>query len=235
VTAVAGFPRRRDGWYYLDGGRYPSVTTILGVLNKPALVHWAARTAAALALEDPVKYNTAEAAAGGIYAMRDRAADRGVLVHSLAEAFARRATVDRDGLPVAVRGYADAFWAWVATTQPTPLFTESNVFNLTHGYAGTFDLLCAFPSGQLALLDLKTTKHVYDEASLQLAAYQNAEVIVPHTDAAQRIPMPPVGLTAVLLLADDGTFTYKVVNGDLEAFLAAKRLWAWTRGAKGVA
>jgi len=47
---------------------------------------------------------------------------------------------------------------------------------------------------------------------------QRAEVIVPHANAAQRIPMPPVGLTAVLLLGEDGTFTYKVVKGTLRRF-----------------
>ncbi len=41
---TARFRRRRNGWYYLDGRRYVSVTTVLQALAKSALVPWAART-----------------------------------------------------------------------------------------------------------------------------------------------------------------------------------------------
>lgn len=58
AATATTFPRRRNGWYHLDGKRYVSVTTVLQALAKPALVPWAARTAAEAVLEDPETYST---------------------------------------------------------------------------------------------------------------------------------------------------------------------------------
>ena len=74
------FPRRRNCFCHLDGKRCVSVTTALQTLAKPALVPWAARTAAEAVLEDPEAYDTAEKAAVVIYRKRDTAADRGSLI-----------------------------------------------------------------------------------------------------------------------------------------------------------
>ena len=85
-------------------------------------------TAAAEAvLEDPATYNTVEAAAAVIYRKRDTAADRGSLVHSLAEAMARGAEINVALVPEEARGYAKAFLAWTRAMRPSPLFTEANV------------------------------------------------------------------------------------------------------------
>lgn len=222
--------RRRNGMYFLDNDEYTSVTTILSCLARPALIYWAAKTAAGLVLEQPDRFDTAEAAAGGIYAVRDKAADRGSLIHSLAEAFARQGAVEV--VPDAIKGYADAFWSWVNVAQPTPLFTESNVYNRTHRYGGTLDLLVALPDKSLVIVDFKTSPRVYDEVELQLAAYRNAEFIVPHLDATQRIPMPTVSKTACVLLRENGTFAYEELNGDFSVFLHLKAVHDWQRGKK---
>ncbi len=230
VLTVEQFPRLRNGWYHLDGRRYVSVTTVLQALAKPALVHWAARTAAEAVLANPEEVDTAEKAAAAIYRTRDRAADRGSLVHSFAEAYARGAALDTDGLPETVRGYGRAFRAWVETVRPVPLFTEANVYSDRHGYAGTTDLIAAFPDRQVRLVDLKTTGDVYLEVALQLEAYRQAEFIVPHVGAPRRIPMPPVAETAAVLLRPDGTYEHHVLRGDLRVFLALLEVWKWLHG-----
>lgn len=112
TTLTERFPRRRNGWYHLDGRKYVSVTTVLGALAKPALIPWAARTAAEAVLEDPAAYDTVEKAAAVIYRKRDGAADRGSLIHSLAEVTTRGVDVDLAGVPADARGYAAAFMAW---------------------------------------------------------------------------------------------------------------------------
>ena len=38
TTLTERFPRRRNGWYYLDGKKYVSMTTVLQALAKSALV-----------------------------------------------------------------------------------------------------------------------------------------------------------------------------------------------------
>jgi hypothetical protein len=224
------YPTRRNGYYVINGERHVSVTTVLNVLAKPALVHWAAKTAATLVLEDPEKYSTCEAAAGGIYTARDKAADRGSLVHSLVEAITRRAEVDRDSVPDHVRGYMQAFLSWVSLTQPTPLFSECTVYNREHLYAGTCDFIAAFPDRKVRMIDIKTGG-IYPEVGLQLEAYRRCEYLFPRVngDPAHPVAMPPVSETAVLLLREDGTYDYRPIIGDFDAFLAAVRLWRWTK------
>ena len=229
TVSTERFPRRRNGWYYLNDRKYVSVTTVLQALAKPALVPWAARTAAEAVLEDPATYNTAEAAAAAIYRKRDSAANRGSLVHSLAEATARGAELDLAGVPEDARGYAEAFLAWTRAMRPTPLFTEANVYSDRHGYAGTTDLIAAFPDKQVRLVDFKTTGDIYREVGLQLEAYRQADFIIPHVGEPRRIALPPVAETAAVLLRPDGTFEYRTLRGDLEVFLSLLRVWQWMR------
>ena len=225
------FGRRRDGFYHLPEGRkYPSVTTILSVLAKPALIHWAAKTSASLVLDDPMQYDTAEKAAGGIYAARDKAADRGSMVHSLIEALFKGAAVETETMPEHVRGYYAAFWRWVKTVDPKPVYAEATVYNDEFGYAGTTDLVAAFPDKSLRLIDFKTSGAIYRESSLQLEAYRRAGWILPRGTQATPILMPPVSETAIVRLDSDGSFEYRTMNGNFEAFLAAKTLWEWSRG-----
>lgn len=204
-----------------------SVTTVLQALAKPALVPWAARTAAEAVLEDPAVYDTAEKAAAVIYRKRDSAADRGSLVHSLAEVTARGAEIDLTGVPKDARGYAKAFVAWTGAMRPTPLFTEANVYSDHHTYAGTCDLIAAFPDKQVRLVDFKTTGDLYREVALQLEAYRQADFIVPHVGEPRRIPLPTVAETAAVLLRPDGTYEYRTMKADLDVFLSLLRVWRW--------
>lgn len=230
TTKTGAYPRRVNGYYRFDGRKYVSVTTVLQALAKPALVPWAARTAAEAIFEHPDEIDTTEKAVAAIYRKRDNAADRGSLIHSLAEAVARGAEIDLAGVPDAARGYAQAFVAWARVMQPTPLFTEANVFSDTHGYAGTCDLIAVFPDKQIRLVDFKTSSDVYRETGLQLEAYRQADFIVPHVGEVRRIPLPTVVETAAVLLRPDGTFEYRTMRGDFEAFLALMRVWRWLRG-----
>lgn len=220
--------RKRDSYYYYAGKKYPAVTSILSVLAKgDGLVHWAAKTAAALVLSDPERYNTAEMAARGVFDNRDDAAERGKLVHSLAEALGTGAPVDVDALPPHVRGYGRAFVAWTAALRPEPLWVEANVYSTTHQFAGTLDMIARFPDGFVKLVDLKTTKQVFREASLQMTAYAHADFILPRGTNQTPVPMPQVAETAVVLLQPDGTYQHKTVTAPFEVFLAVKACWEW--------
>src|SRR5438309_420419 len=226
--------RKRDGHYWLEGETYVPVTEVRSVINKRALIHWAAKTAAGLVLSDPDTYDSVEKAAAGIYATRDKAADRGSVIHSVAEALGRGAGIDVATVPEQYRGYVQAVASWVAQTKPTPLFTEANVYSTRYKYAGTTDLIAAFPDKQIRLIDYKSSSagQVYPETSLQMEAYRRCDFILPHVNGDQPIPMPPVAECAVVLLKDDGTFVYQTLEGDFDAFLAAKTLWAWSTKGK---
>lgn len=182
---VAGM-RRRDGWYRLEiegvEQKFISVTNVLNVMNKPALVTWAARTAAELVLNDPYEYDSAQKAASGIYGKRDSAADRGSTVHSAVEAILNGAPIDIEAMPEAFRGYAQSFARWYETVQGnfTLIHSECSVYSTIHGYAGTTDLVCKL-GGHTYLIDFKTGKGLYPEVGLQLSAYKHADLWLPKT------------------------------------------------------
>ena len=232
MTAVAAkFPRRRDGYYHLNGEKYVSVTEVISVLNKPALVTWAAKTAATLVLNDPEQFDTAEKAASGIYQARDRAAGRGTTVHSLAEAVLLGGEIDETDMAPAILGRLNAIRTFVRDTQPKLIETECNVYSEKHLFAGTCDLIAEI-GGQTLMVDWKTGKGIYPESALQLSAYRHADFILTKDPEPLRLPMPAISATAVCLLMDDGTYTFQRVEAPIEVFLALQRVWAWTKEGK---
>lgn len=59
------------------------------------------------------------------------------------------------------------------------IYNETTIYNQTHGFAGTPDIVGRFEIPRVgvvpAILDIKTSKAIYDDTSLQLAAYSRAE------------------------------------------------------------
>lgn len=221
--------------YRLDGRPVPNVTSILnGGLPKPALVDWAARTVAehvatnwedvsalrALGWEPMVK-----ALAAVPNARRDRAAATGTEVHALAE---RVAHGDRVEVPPALAGHVRGYVDFLDAFNPRVLVTEAMVANRTAWYAGRFDLLAVLgdTDGPTWLLDVKTSRGVYGDTSLQLAAYARADVYVdPAT--GHELPMPQVDRIGVVHVTADGTDLFDL--GDVapawDEFRAALHLY----------
>lgn len=214
--------RRRDGFYRYEGEKFVSVTEVLKALAKPALVTWAARTAASLVLENPEQYSTAEAAAGGIYGVNKRAMQRGSRVHAYADGSATEIEGEE--------GYAIAYECFRATCQLEPIFKECNLYSRKHGYAGTTDLICCMGGGEVWMLDYKTGKAVYDEAKLQLAAYRAADFILPYGPNPEPVDLPPIDHTGVVLLGEDGTWSLTETHAPLDVFLALMTVHRWQKG-----
>lgn len=238
---------RSGRFYEIDGESYPSVTTILGCIGKPALIQWAANqertlvrdaaadlyqelVAAAQQIPRAAFLVTLEGRCGKERAHRrelEKAGDIGTQAHALIEWHLRRQL----GLPVGVEPNVapEALWAfmafqdWAKSVDLQPRYVEQTVFSHTHGYAGTMDLL-ALVKGVLTLVDFKTGKAIYGEALLQNAAYQSALV---EMGAA----LPAAGLIVRLPKAQtDPEFEVKDVPpvADLmPTFLAVRKLWTW--------
>ncbi|MCJ2530766.1 MAG: hypothetical protein LN413_00395 [Candidatus Thermoplasmatota archaeon] len=231
---MSDFPRRRGGYYHYNGRRYVTVTTVLRALAKPALVPWAAKEAAKAIFNDPYGITTEKEAVSAIYKTRDRAGDRGRAVHNFAEAIGKARPEDREAVDFAqvAEPYVEGVYGFFATMQPDVLFTEVNVYNDTYGYAGTADLVAEI-ADQTWLIDYKTSKAVYPETGLQLAAYQNAEYILTETEentypiSMQRNGDLFIDATAAVLLRPGGQFEWHPMQGDFEAFLALKKVWEW--------
>jgi len=154
---------RTSRFYDIDGKLYPSVTTILKVIAKPALVNWAARLerdmlvkAAADLYEDlPIAapkmmrqvYEETLARRIGkeqahAKALR-KAGDTGTAVHALIEWNMRRELLQKVGPepkvdPDGMRSFA-AYEEWRQRANLAPVLVEQVVYSKRYAYAGTLD------------------------------------------------------------------------------------------------
>lgn len=172
--------------YELEGIQYPSVTTITGMLDKPALLHWASNCAVdhvqenievVQGKEDVHRVEDVLAAARKAYAQkRDTAATSGTKCHNAIEAHIkgdeeRVAEILGDD-EQALIGY-EAFTVWEKTNHVEWEKVECTVYSLVMGYAGRFDAI-ANVNGHRYLIDFKTSSGIYDEMKYQLCAYMQA-------------------------------------------------------------
>ena len=194
--------------------KFISVTTALKVLDKPALVPWAAKMVAEEAMQQlpamvrasrdkQTREQFIKDLKGSPYAKRDKAANRGTDVHEAAEAhiLGKPHTVDPEIEPF-VKQLLDA----IDHLQLTFEASEATVANPDVGYAGTLDIIASTPrlADGLAIIDIKTGDEskdvtaVYPEYCYQLAALRHAtELWLPdHTV----MPMPQTAACAVLNL-----------------------------------
>ena len=247
----------RSGRLYshpVTGETAVSVTTVLGDgIPKKALPGWAARTAAEYAVEN-IDDLAALCAEGGVstkeaidrikgapWRQRDNKADIGTAVHDVAELLAGTPAGGEYELDLAdydesIHGYLLSLLGWFEKHQPIVEATEATVWSRQHGYAGTLDLICKLPGrhedGGFMLLDFKTSKGVYGETALQLAAYAHADFILLDDGSEHDLPGPIVEL-GVIHITPDGTPArlYPVEHDPafFAMFLSAKTISGWTR------
>lgn len=233
MTPVVEFqaePKRR---YLVDGEPVPSVTQILGVLDKPALVWWAMRVGVEGACQlqesgslpaDPeaaVKALTARKLT--VNHVKTKAATRGTSLHDALEAYLQHGSVPMPaGFPEEDRGYVRALARAMLDLRPEPFKTEVVVGSAVHGFGGRYDLLCGLDDHTLRV-DLKTGKRVYETAHLQLAAYELAAVEMGEA---------PTDEQAVLRLGEDGEYEFVVSRAAPEDFLAVKAAYDAVTGLK---
>ena len=142
-----------------DGKRVPGVTTILGVIAKPALIPWANK----LGLQ-------------GIdtRAYVDRLADVGTLAHYWIECivtdkepdFTSWSQEQQDLAAHSVR----KFEQWRSEHDIRIIETEKHLVSARYRFGGTLDILATI-DGVVGLIDIKTSKAIYDDHLYQVAAY----------------------------------------------------------------
>lgn len=249
AATVMSSPRRIDRarFYTIEGQQWPSVTTILDIIAKPALGPWYAREerryfeAAMLEVlsrpgaRDPEYVLTAVAeAVTGVKAAdraKQQAASIGTAMHAGIE-WALRTQLEEDAgpeprLPDAAAWAVESWKDWAKSVALEPVAIERTVYCDVCGYAGTLDLY-ARVSGVLTVLDWKSGKAIYPEAFLQNVAYRHA---------ATRRGMPSAQGLIVRLpkYQDDPAWEAMSVPETLtiEDFRAALRLWRWQRRMAG--
>ena len=101
--------------------------------------------------------------------------------------------------------YVQAAINFIADHVKEIVYVEQTVYNDTHGYAGTVDLICRLndDDNRLAVIDWKTGS-IRPSHAMQLAAYAHAE----WTYSADRWPecLPPSNVRLAVQLRDDSTY-----------------------------
>jgi hypothetical protein len=235
-------------FYEIEGQQLPSVTTILSAIAKPALVKWAENTAKAATMDaaadlyiDLQRVGGGQLSRAGYLATLEgrmgkqkqteremkKAQEIGTQAHALVEWSIRQRLGQAVGPRPAATSAAEwafmAFEDWARDANLEPVFTEQVVWSSTHGYAGTMDLL-AKVDGKLAVIDFKTSKSVYAEYQLQVAAYMHALNEMGHE-------RPEIGLIVRLPKAEsDPGFEVVAVESPTaqhRTFLSVLEVWRW--------
>lgn len=247
---MTGLTRDAKHFYSWNGGpKVPGITTVIGVMDKPALVGWAKRETAVAALrnwrviegmvkqqpvvEESITYHPAVAYLKAMPGyQKDAAADVGTRVHAIAEAMTKgeKPEVAEDVLPFAEAYIRDFLERYKPKT--APLYVEAMVYHegndLVMPYGGTMDLICRIDDDIWAI-DHKTSKSgVFAETALQLAAGRFAQFIGRPGDPEQ-YAMPNVTRYGVLWIRPEGAqlVEYKVTPAEFQAFTACRLLWHW--------
>ena len=146
-------------YYTSDGREAVGVTTVLGVLAKPALIHWAWDLG--MKQIDYRKY-------------RDKMASIGTLAHHLIECDLKNEPPELDAYSPEEINLAEncllSYYDWKNKNNPTLIFTEKQLVSDRYCFGGTIDLYAEI-DGLLWLVDFKTGKAIYPEMICQLAAY----------------------------------------------------------------
>jgi hypothetical protein len=239
----------RGRFYTADGKRYPSVTSILSCISKPALMYWGAKVEREMVIAEAAKFYEELAAAldtGKVISslgfatqlaqrigkeqaskkLLEKAGDIGSQAHQRIEWLLRGELLQKVGYEPPIVPEAqiavDAWLKWRKSVNFKPIAVESQIWSHVHGYAGTLDCMCAEVNGVVTLCDWKTGKAVYYEAHLQNAAYR---VAVREMGIAD----PKAGLILRLPKTKEEPGFEAVPARDeqrcFEVFLAAKTLW----------
>ena len=202
--------------FYVDpltDEKVPGVTSILSQLPKPFLQAWAAKMVAEFAVDNFGAYSSMvmngqrqaaiDVLKGAPRRYTTERADIGTEAHDLFERITLGLAIGQVHPDMAP--YVEHFNQFLDDFSPTFLMSEETVWSDEHRYAGSFDAIAEI-GGETVVLDYKTSKSVYEETALQLAAYRFADHVI-RPDGA-KVPLPEVDGGAVVHVTAEG---YSVV------------------------
>lgn len=210
------FSNRSGGYYTIDGKQYPSVTTILQAVAKPALINWACK----MGWEIGNKAKTSQQVLEMFKKISDDAKSRGSDAHDFIENYfkigSKLPTVEQNP-------YVFGFKKFLVENEIKPLHVEFQIHSDKHLYAGTCDLH-AIVNNIEYVIDFKTNQYarVYPDVEAQLNAYTNALFEMGLTKSA----LP----TMCVAIGPKGYSVGVWEKNDIEVFLNIYKVWKWLKG-----
>lgn len=218
--------------YEANGKIVYGVTSVTGVLDKPALMYWSANMGAEFADKALVpgmvidELNKPAIIDGIKTAFRKKskeAADIGTAVHAYLEAYLN-AGINKQPLPAMpvnplIRKEIEAFLAWTKENDVKFIASERKVYSKKYGYAGTLDAL-GYVNGELAIIDFKTSSGIYDDMFVQTSAYANAVNEEDKTEITKTyiVRVPKDGSEFEVQVDEDMDINFKSFLGCLENY-----------------
>lgn len=219
--------------YTVDNNTVDGVTSVLGVIAKPALIAWAANMAhdyilaelkPGCALDEVDIKDLAVGAKNAHRVKRDKSADIGGMFHAWAENYIKTGE-KTEVFNEQLQNTVDAFLAWEEENKIEWIHSEVKVYSKEHNFAGTFDFIAKI-NGKMMLGDFKTSSGIYPEMFAQTSAYQIAY--------QEEHPEAHFDGQIIVNIRKDGTFEHLESDAlsykrDKQAFLNALGLYRWTK------
>jgi hypothetical protein len=239
------FTFEEDGHTYkYDGKRVTGITTIIGVLAKPALIGWAAKMAVEYIKEngrlhesspdgDPaqgfyiISKEHLEEAKSAHTKKKEDAGQKGTDMHALVEEWINLNLAQKGG-DFTVRSDEDTqyflaivpFIEWAQENVDHFLFSERRMFNKDLFIAGTCDFAYIDKQGRRVVSDFKTSgSGIYYEMWIQTAAYQ----LIAEAEGDEKYDY-----RTIVRLDKKGGFEFQERHDyetDKDAFLSALKLY----------
>lgn len=188
--------------YFLDNKPLTGVTTVLGVINKPALIPWAAKMVVEY-IKDNCKGDVEnvyvcndeqlDEAKKAHRMKKEQAADFGTVVHDKVEGYVKACIHQNQGKPIDEYDFDLAsinnltpnqvekvamslgkFQGWAKENVGEFVESEAKLYSEKHWYAGTVDIIYRDKDGKLWIADIKTSSGVYPEMFAQMGGYDIA-------------------------------------------------------------
>lgn len=218
--------------YMLDGIKVPGVTTIIGKLDKPALIDWAARKSAGYAIDhwdelsEMPLMERAKLIQDARWDSNKKAIVRGNRIHALAEKLGAEGEAQP---PAELLSQVEAYARFLDNWEMETVATEASIAHTEYRYAGTLDSIVKSPKLGTILLDVKTGQGVFGEVALQLAAYRYADLLQESGKPPKEGPMIPVDDCYVAhVLGDDvELLPVEATEETFDTFLYLREVFAW--------
>ena len=173
--------------YSIRGKVVYGVTSIVGILDKPALMYWAVNQAVEFiqanlkpgkALDEIQIKTLLEEARKAHRIKKDKSADTGTMIHTWIESYIKARLEGRKPpqKPVSkeMNNAIEGFFRWAKKNKVKLIACEQKIYSTEYCYAGTYDLE-AMVNGKRTIIDFKTGKALYPESFLQASAYLQAK------------------------------------------------------------
>jgi hypothetical protein len=229
--------------YKLDGEWVPGVTTILNVLDKPAISKWAARVVAEYVADNRATVEGLYAAGRGpMVAMLKEtpwqqmrtAGERGTSFHDFAERISNGEEVD---VPEPMVPLVENALRFMDDWRIEPVLVEAAVGSREHRYAGKLDLAATYRNPVtheegVGIFDWKSGKRIYAGAAFQMNAYGHAEF---HGQRGDEHPLPAITAAFGVHIREDDYDVHELPYGPtvFEEFLTIRKVYDINKRAEG--